>query len=278
MRKFNDLTHNVYGNWTVISRAENVGIQSRWVCRCSCQNHTEKIVYGCSLTSGKSMSCGCKRIGTTYETNRELREEIDLTGKTFGKWKVIKKGNDKNNQPTWLCECNCERGTLREVYRSSLVNGLSTSCGCTRDKHRTANMRIYGAWANIKARCLLVKNEAYKNYGGRGINICLEWLEDYFSFENWALENGYKENLTIDRIDVDGNYEPNNCRWVTMKEQNLNKRNNVYIEFDGERLTCSQWAKKMGIKQSILCYHNNKGDIQEYLTKRKIKLSKQIIK
>lgn len=118
--------------------------------------------------------------------------------------------------------------------------------------HGKTDTKLYNVWYTMRKRCSLKTVKAYKNYGSRGIKVCDDWENNFASFYNWAISNGYKEGLSIDRIDVDGNYEPNNCRWITKAEQNYNKRNNRVIKFRGEEKTISQWAKDLGINQSTL--------------------------
>ena len=114
--------------------------------------------------------------------------------------------------------------------------------------------RLYHIWVGIKYRCNNKKAKCYSDYGGRGIKICKEWQDDYCRFKNWALNNGYKEELSIDRIDNNGNYEPNNCRWVTAKIQANNKRNNVVLEYNGFKLTIAEIAEKYNISSETIRY------------------------
>lgn len=119
-------------------------------------------------------------------------------------------------------------------------------------KHGLSNTRIHRIWHSMYCRCYYKTTNQYKNYGGRGIKVCDEWkhLEGFIKFYNWAMQNGYKDNLTLDRIDVNGNYEPNNCRWITKKEQSNNRTNNVLYEFNGETKTSKQWCDQYGICQT----------------------------
>ena len=118
-------------------------------------------------------------------------------------------------------------------------------------KHNTKN-KLYAVWNSMKQRCNNHKSQKYKIYGARGIKVCNEWNESYDSFRKWALDSGYKEGLTLDRINVNGNYEPNNCRWVTYEVQNSNKSNNVWIEYKGEKHTATQWAKIYGYDVKVI--------------------------
>lgn len=155
----------------------------------------------------------------------------DLTGKKFGRLKVIEYyGSNKNGRALWLCQCDC--GKTKSVLGNSLLCGLTLSCGCynkeearkRRTKHSLSYSKLYKVWHGMKTRCYNKNFIYYCNYGGRGITICHEWLNNFETFYNWAINNGYEEGLTIDRINNDGNYEPNNCRWITRAEQNRNQR------------------------------------------------------
>ena len=155
----------------------------------------------------------------------------DLTDRKFGRLTVIQRsGSNKDGRATWLCMCEC--GEISVKTGKLLLNGHCRSCGCGEyenrvnncTSHRLSNTRLYNIWTGMKQRCYYQKHKDYHNYGGRGITICKEWLTDFINFYNWALSNGYRDDLTIDRKDVNGNYTPDNCKWSTWREQSLNKR------------------------------------------------------
>lgn len=169
---------------------------------------------------------------------------IDITGKRFGKLIVLKKmpSLPTNTNTRWLCKCDC--GNLTEIAGCHLKGGKIVSCGCVRDfdfysklstKHGFSGTPLHDIWCAMKDRCYLKSNGGYHNYGGRGIRVCKKWKNNFLSFRKWALENGWESGLTIERIRVNGNYEPTNCKWATMAEQSLNKRDTTYIIFNGEK-------------------------------------------
>ena len=186
---------------------------------------------------------------------------IDLTGERFGRLTVIRQIGKRNNRVTWLCKCDC--GNEKIVKGVDLKRGHVKSCGCLKKEfvpksktHGKRSTRLYTIWNMMKQRCENPKSKSYKNYGGRGIRVCNEWKNNFQSFYDWAINNGYNENLngndcTIDRISVNGNYEPTNCRWVNKKFQANNKRNNHFISYRGETHTIAQWEEKLGINNRV---------------------------
>lgn len=206
----------------------------------------------------------------------------DLTGQRFGRLLVLKQiGIDvKSGQKRWLCECDC--GNKKETITSYLTSGDTSSCGCYRKEcelknlkearekgvnktHGLSKTRIYQIWADIKDRCYNNKNASYKHYGGRNIVVCDEWRRNFMAFYNWAIKNGYQENLTIDRINVNGNYEPQNCRWATYKEQANNKRTTRKIIIYDKIKTAYEFEKEYGIKAHVLVDRYDKGYRNEKL-------------
>lgn len=162
----------------------------------------------------------------------------DLTGQKFGRLTVIERaGSDHHHRATWKCQCDC--GEVRIICGFNLLSAQAKSCGCLRAenlkwcniKHGKRKSRLYHVWQNIKKRCSNPNVHNYHRYGGRGITVCDEWRDDFGKFYEWAIANGYDENApygqcTIDRIDNDKGYSPDNCRWVDVKTQNNNKTNN----------------------------------------------------
>ena len=184
---------------------------------------------------------------------------IDITGQKFGRLTAIEKTNKKNSKGyLWYCKCDCGNICYTNSYR--LRSGHTKSCGCITKKHGFFGTRIYKIWDSMKQRCYNPKCDAYMNYGGRGITICDEWKNDFMSFCNWSMNNGYSDNLTIDRIDVNGNYEPSNCRWADDIIQHNNTRKNPHFEYKGEIHTIPEWSRITGlnintIKERIFKYH-----------------------
>lgn len=205
---------------------------------------------------------------------------IDLTGQRFGRLTVIKRvKNNKDNRAQWLCECDC--GNKKHIIGKSLRKGKTKSCGCLqKEKAKTINKkhgmrytRLNKIWNSMKQRCCNANDNAYKYYGGRGIRVCDEWLDKengFINFYDWSMNNGYQDNLTIDRIDVNGNYEPSNCRWINMKQQSNNRRDNHNITYNNETHTIAEWSEILNINRYTLYYRINKSNmsIEEALTKK----------
>ena len=190
---------------------------------------------------------------------RMARKALDLTGQRFGKLTVIERAkSNKDGYPRWLCKCDC--GNTNIVYGMHLKSGASQSCGClTKEKfneritkHGLSKVPIYPIWKDMKHRCYNPNDKRFANYGARGIKVCDEWLHNFQAFYNWAMTNGYKEGLSIDRIDTNGDYKPSNCRWATNKEQANNTTKNHLITYNGKTQTMAQWAEETKIKYTTL--------------------------
>lgn len=182
---------------------------------------------------------------------------IDLTGKRFGQWFVLKRVENRNRAIMWKCKCDC--GTVKIVHGTSLKSGTSTNCGCIRKTglHRThskSNHPLYKVWQRIKGCTSSKTHQDYKHYGARGIKVCDEWLSDFQKFYEWSIQNGYKRGLEIDRINNGGNYEPSNCRWVNRSIQMRNTRRNILIMYRNHIKTLSEWSDITGISYNTL--HN----------------------
>lgn len=211
-----DLTGIVFGKLTAISPTHTKSGRPAWVCRCECGNETTVISY--NLTSGKIKSCG---------KHKEYKYE-DLTGKIFGRLTVLEQTRNDKGKISYKCHCECGKDVVMSVY--SLMRGAK-SCGCMRyehasnalRKHGMTHSRMYNIWANMKTRCYNQHTEKYIYYGGKGITVCDEWRDNFKTFYDWSMSHGYSDTLTIDRIDSNLGYSPDNCRWVTMLEQNRNK-------------------------------------------------------
>lgn len=189
-----------------------------------------------------------------------MRKIKDLTGQKFGKLTVIEFEGKRKNLILWKCKCDCGKETI--AYAGNLRTGHTTSCGCFKfasrnKKHGLKRTRLYSIWSNIKTRCYSEDNTDYVRYGGRGIKMCDEWKNDFMAFNEWAYQNGYDESAprgqcTIDRIDVNGDYSPENCRWVDIEQQQNNRRDNVLIEYNGEIKTLAQWSKILNLSYEMI--------------------------
>ena len=159
-----------------------------------------------------------------------------------------------------MCECECGNECI--VTGENLRNGTTKSCGCLADEsrktcrldHGMSHSVIYNTWCNMKQRCYNPNNAKYKNYGARGITVCDEWVSDFNSFYNWSINNGWEDGLTIDRINNDKGYSPDNCRWTDLITQANNRSHNAYIDCNGEVHTISEWCNILGIKNKSTVY------------------------
>jgi hypothetical protein len=194
-----------------------------------------------------------------YDVFKEIsmgRMKIDLNGQKYERLTVVSfVGIGNKGDAMWLCRCDC--GTFVTVACRKLRGGSKKSCGClSREwneknlgllqlKHGGTHTRLYSIWHSMRQRCNNVNASNYKDYGGKGVKICKEWNE-FAVFREWALKNGYTDGLSIDRIDGNKDYCPENCQWATRKEQSVNRKSVILIEYGGEKLTSVDWSRKIG--------------------------------
>lgn len=190
----------------------------------------------------------------------EIKGE-NLIGRRFGRLTVrcpVKHGSTTY----WHCDCDC--GNSKDVLAGNLRKGSTKSCGCYRKEntikfnkktktiHGSKKTRLYNIWHGMRLRCNNPNSPSYKDYGGRGITVCEEWNKSFVNFQCWAYKNGYSDKLSLDRIDVNGNYLPQNCRWATAQQQANNTRNNHFIVFNGEKHTLMEWSRVLNINYAAL--------------------------
>jgi hypothetical protein len=196
---------------------------------------------------------------------------MDMTGQRFGRLVVLNYSHSKN-AAFWKCQCDC--GQITIVRGATLRYGTAKSCGCgsreaarrnaamARDKRRVPHpypRKMKDMLKNMISRCYDPSNKRWANYGGRGITVCPEWRSDIRAFYRWVVANGYKPGLTIDRIDVNGNYEPNNCRFATMIIQQNNTTRNVRLTWNNRTLTISEWARELGVRTAAIGHRHERG-------------------
>ncbi len=277
MGKLIDLKGRRFGKLMVVERAPNIvdkngNITAMWLCKCDCGN--KSIVRSELLRNGKTQSCGCLKSRPTWNFK-------DLSGQRFGKLTVISRANNKHNRVAWSCKCDC--GNVVSVTENALMSRNTSSCGCLKNevlvsrvkKHGLYRSRIRNIWRLMISRCENPSCDGFQNYGGRGIKVCEEW-HNLPDFAKWAYSTGYREDgdrrlQTIERIDVNGNYCPENCCWVSMKKQCNNKRTNHYITCGNVTHTLQEWADILKIPRDKLRWKLEKGDsINDLLEKNKI--------
>ena len=199
-------------------------------------------------------------------------KHIEMIGKRYGKLTVIERAEDyvtPTGRRIVMYKCLCDCGRIKDIKGDYLRSGHTSSCGCLNKKiFLDGETRLREIWGGMKKRCYNSKSPNYKYYGGRGIKVCDEWLEKQGAenFRNWALANGYRDDLTIDRIDNNKGYSPDNCRWFTQKEQSSNRRNTIYLTYQGKTHTIIEWAKITGIPIYTLRYRYKRGyDVERIL-------------
>jgi hypothetical protein len=193
------------------------------------------------------------------------RKLIDVSGNVYGKFTVIKYDKEKSTPKKhyWVCRCEC--GNIKSVNIDNLKNGSIKACGCLKGqnskKYLIQNKKLYKKWQHMKSRCLNKNDISYKNYGARGIKVCDEWL-NYNNFANWSLNNGFDEKLELDRINVNGNYEPSNCRYVCRLINSRNKRDSKKYLYNGKIMSLKEIAISNNIEYKTLWKRLHSKDFQ----------------
>lgn len=243
MSKKIEMVGKRFGRLLVIGEAPHRNGRAYWHCKCDCGNEVD--VMGKSLRRGDTKSCGCIRV-------------LDITGKSFGRLTVIWFSHTKAKQAYWKCKCSC--GAHIVVRGNSLLMGNTKSCGCLNKDlittHCMSKTRLYGIYRGIDQRCNNTNDRGYKYYGGRGIKCLWSSFEEFYSdmYDSYLehIEKYGEKNTSIDRIDVNGNYSKENCRWATWEEQANNKRNNHVVYVGGNKLTVPEAARKYNINYSTI--------------------------
>lgn len=272
----NDIVGQKFGKLTVLSFSHKkphktgTGFTYYYLCRCECG--TEKLYDRGSLRRTRgTVSCGC------------ICKGVDIIGKKFGKLTVLKEekrtpryrnGILRGHRIYYLCQCEC--GNQIVTQRDCLLRGNTKSCGCLKHiapkekftTHGLTKTRLYNIFHKMRARCLKPNCKQYKDYGARGITICPEWKNSFLTFYEWSMNNGYADNLSLDRIDVNGNYEPSNCRWANRRTQNNNRRSNFYITIYNRTQTLSEWCDEKELDYDLIYSRINSGwSIEDAFTK-----------
>lgn len=199
-----------------------------------------------------------------------MAQMINMIGKRFGRLVVIKRTSDHyypsgRHDVCYTCQCDC--GNVVDVLGIHLRSEHTISCGCFRvdtsrqamTTHGMTNTRLHNIWKNMLERCFNHDHKNYDIYGGRGITVCDEWKDNFKSFAEWSFENGYADYLSLDRVNVDDGYSPDNCRWVTQKDQCNNTRRNINVTISNETKTLKQWAEYYGLKYGTIVSRVDRG-------------------
>lgn len=194
-------------------------------------------------------------------------DDKEIIGKQYGDLTVLGWFGERDSDNKKLFKCQCECGNIAYARKTHLIHGKRVSCGCRKKKcppcrtHGMSHTRLYGIWNNMKMRCNSDRYRESKNYYCRGIRVCDEWngSDGFASFSQWALSHGYRDDLTIDRIDNDKGYSPENCRWADIIQQSRNRRTNHILTLNGESHTVIEWSEITGIKYKTLMSRVKKG-------------------
>lgn len=260
-----NLTNQRFGKLVVLEKADAKANKSyKWRCKCDCGK--EVIIKQTALKDGIVKSCGCEW------------KNKSLVGEKF--YRLTVKSIDLINNKTFAT-CLCDCGNIVVKMPSLIKKGHIKSCGCyEKEQSKKGNpthglyyTRVHKIYMGMKNRCYCKTDYHYKQWGGRGIKICDEWLGEngFVNFYKWSMENGYKDTLTIDRIDNNGDYSPENCRWATLEEQQNNTRYNLILTYNGEKLTLSQASRKLNLSTSTIWHR-----VKKYGTNLDIALQKPI--
>jgi hypothetical protein len=271
MPKRIDLLNKKYGLWTVIEYSHSLHGDRYWKLKCVCG--AERVMAKKTLNRGKLKPCVCNTKSSP----------VNMVGARFGKLLVIEPSK-LNPKRKYDYKCLCDCGESIVVFSSNLINGYTSSCGCYYMEsnkrihgthghtfNRTKKSSEYNCWVAIKQRCYDKNHSHYSHYGGRGIRVCQRWID---SFENFLSDMGIKPSPShsIERNDVNGNYEPSNCRWATSAEQAVNKRNSVWYTYNGKEYPRRDLAKLLGVSSSSFVQMLNKTSLEEtimYYTNKK---------
>lgn len=263
-----DLTGRQYGYIKVNSYSHTKNKLAFWNCTCVCGK--DIVCNGKLLRNGHTKSCGCMKSKMVSDSKID-----NMKGKKIGRLYFNEYIGLIEHHAVWICQCDC--GNECMVRASRVKSGMTSSCGCLAHetlmsrniKHNCAYLPIYRNYHNMIRRCFDKSDKYYKCYGGRGISVCEEWANKdngFMAFYGWALKNGYKQEIlpsgknkwSVDRIDVNGDYEPSNCRWATDIQQANNRTNNLCLEHDGNRYTMAEFCRKFNLSYNTTLrrYHN----------------------
>lgn len=264
-----ELIGNKFGRLTILEFVERR--QYKDIVKCECECGKMGNFYLAHLLNGRTKSCGCLK---NEQNHKKRPPKENIVGQSFNRLTVLKYFGYKRKQHSWECICEC--GNTAVVTYCDLKSGHTKSCGCLQIEsvkristtHNKSDSPEYNAWNNMKSRCYNIKNIYYYNYGGRGIVVCERWLGEN-GFANFFADMGKRptDKHSLDRFpnNTDGIYELSNCRWATIEQQNSNKRTNVFIEYDGERMTVTQWTNHLGCGKSFIDYWLSKGKSFEFI-------------